>query len=225
MFNTVITMIRGRSHDAAQALADANALSILRQQLRDAAAGVEAARRAVAVVMAYAERERKSLPRIGAQLTDLETRAMAALGQGRDDLATEAAAAIAQLEAERATSERAIATYEIEIARLKDEVSGAEARLRELQRGLQLADAAQKSQAVRGVVSRPVTASLVEAEATLERLQARQFHAEATAAAVADLSAGQSAEAISARLAAAGCGPALKPDAAAVLARLKSKAS
>jgi phage shock protein A len=223
MFNTVVTLIRGRSHDAAQAVADANALSILRQQLRDAATGVEAARRAVAVVMAYAERERKALPRINAQLTDLEARAVAALGQGREDLATEAASAIAQLELERSTTERALATYDIETARLRDELSGAEARLRDLQRGLQLADAAQKSQSVRGVVSRPVTASLAEAEATLTRLQARQFHAEATAAAVVDLSAGQSAEAISARLAAAGCGPSLKPDAAAVLARLKAR--
>ncbi len=225
MFNTLITLVRGRSHDATQALADANALSILRQQLRDAAAGVEAARRSVAVVMAYAERERKSLPRVTAQLSDLEARALAALGQGREDLAVEAAAAIAQLEAERATVQTALVTYDVEIARLRDEVSGAETRLRELQRGLQLADAAQKSQSVRGVVSRPVTASLTEAEATLARLQQRQFHAEATAAAVTELSAGLSAEAISARLAAAGCGPALKPDAAAVLARLKEKAA
>ncbi len=225
MFNTIITLVRGRSHDAAQALEDANALSILRQQLRDAAAGVEAARRSVAVVMAYAERERKSLPRINAQIADLEGRALAALTQGREDLATEAAAAIAQLEAERTTTETALATYEIEIARLRDELGGAELRLRELKRGLQLADAAQKSQTVRGVVSRPVTASLAEAEATLSRLQSRQLHAEATAIAVIDLSAGQSAETISARLAAAGCGPSLRPDAAAVLERLKQKSA
>lgn len=223
MFNTIITLVRGRSHDTAQALADANALSILRQQLRDAAAGVEGARRSIAVVMAYAERERKSLPRINAQIADLETRALAALTQNREDLAAEAAAAIAQLEAERTTTETALATYEMEIARLRDELSGAESRLRDLNRGLQLADAAQKSQAVRGVVARPVTASLAEAEATLTRLQARQFHAEATAAAVVDLSVGPSAEAVSARLAAAGCGPALKPDAAEVLARLKTR--
>ena len=225
MFNTIITLVRGRSHDAAQALEDANALSILRQQLRDAAAGVEAARRSVAVVMAYAERERKSLPRINAQIADLEGRAIAALAQGREDLATEAAAAIAQLEAERTTTETALATYETEIARLRDELGSAELRLRDLKRGLQLADAAQKSQTVRGVVSRPVTASLAEAEATLSRLQSRQLHAEATALAVVDLSAGQSAEAISARLAAAGCGPSIRPDAAAVLERLKQKSA
>lgn len=225
MFNTFITLVRGRGHDAAQAVADANALSILRQQLRDAAAGVDAARRSVAVVMAYGDRERKSLPRIAAQLAELEARAIAALGQGREDLATEAAAAIAQLELERSTTERALSTYELEISRLREDLANAQGRLRDLQRGLQLADAAQKSQAVRGVVSRPVTASLVEAEATLNRLQARQSHAEATAAALTDLAAGQSAEAVSARLAAAGCGPALKPDAAAVLARLKSQAA
>jgi phage shock protein A len=225
MFNTIITLVRGRSHDAAQAVADANALSILRQQLRDAAGGVEAARRSVAVVMAYAERERKSLPRINAQIADLEGRAIAALAQGREDLATEAAAAIAQLEAERMTTETALATYETEIARLRDELGGAELRLRDLKRGLQLADAAQKSQTVRGVVSRPVTASLAEAEATLSRLQSRQLHAEATAIAVVELSAGQSAEAISARLAAAGCGPSIRPDAAAVLERLKQKSA
>lgn len=225
MFNTIITLVRGRSHDAAQALEDANALSILRQQLRDAAAGVEAARRSVAVVMAYAERERKSLPRINAQIADLEGRAIAALAQGREDLATEAAAAIAQLEAERTTTETALSTYETEIARLRDELSGAELRLRDLKRGLQLADAAQKSQTVRGVVSRPVTASLAEAEVTLTRLQSRQLHAEATALAVVELSAGQSAEAISARLAAAGCGPSIRPDAAAVLERLKLKSN
>lgn len=225
MFNTLVTLIRGRGHDAALAVANANALSILRQQLRDAAAGVEAARRSVAVVMAYAERERRSLPRIGDQIADLEVRALAALGQGRDDLATEAAAAIAQLEAERTTAERALARYETEIARLRDELAGAELRLRELQRGMQLADAAQKSQAVRGVVQRPVTASLAEAEATLTRLQDRQFQAEATAAGVAELSAGLSAETVAVRLAAAGCGPALRPDAQAVLARLKAKSA
>lgn len=225
MFNTIITLVRGRGHDAAQAVADANALSILRQQLRDAAAGVEAARRSVAVVMAYAERERKSLPRINAQIVDLEGRAMAALAQGREDLATEAAAAIAQLEAERTTTETALATYETEIARLREELGGAELRLRDLKRGMQLADAAQKSQTVRGVVSRPVAASLAEAEATLSRLQSRQLHAEATALAVVELSASQSAEAISARLAAAGCGPSIRPDAAAVLERLKQKSA
>ena len=81
---------------------------MLRQQLRDCAAGVETARRSTAMVMAYESREKKSAERIAAQLADLEIRALDALAKGRDDLATEAAGAIAQLEAEAATTARAL---------------------------------------------------------------------------------------------------------------------
>jgi phage shock protein A len=223
MMSTFVTLVRGRSHDAAQALADANALSILRQQVRDAAAGVEGARKAVALVMAYADRERRTLPRLAAQLEELEVRALAALGQGREDLATEAAAAIAGLEGERAATEKALAVYETRIATLREELEQAETRLRDLQRGAQLADATWKSQGARGVTRHPIAATLAEAEATLDRLQSRQTAAEVAATALMDLTTAGSADAVAARLAAAGCGPSLKPDAAAVLMRLKAR--
>lgn len=224
MLKAFATLIRGRSADAAEAITDANALSILRQQLRDAAQGLDKAKRAVAVVMAYAEREKKNATRIDTQLADLETRAMDAIEKGRDDLATEAAGVIAQLEAERKTTQEAIATYEAQVHRLREEVSLAEQRLKVLQRGKHLAEATSHSQKLRGAVPSGVTASLAEAEATLERLQERQSQADATAVAMTELNAGTSAEATSARLAAAGCGDPLKPDAAAVLDRLRKKA-
>lgn len=223
MFKTLITLARGRSHDAAQSLADANALAILRQQIRDSAAGVEGARRALALVMAYARREEKSLERISSQMEELEGRTLAALAKDREDLATEGAAAIAGLEAERMTAERALATYQTEIAKLRGQLSRSEERLRELQRGSRIADAAQRSQHLRGVIPNGTMASLDEAEATLSRLQERQIIAESAALSVDELSAGTSAETVSARLAASGCGPAIRPDAAAVLERLKSR--
>lgn len=225
MFKLIATLIRGRSHDVAEAFTDANALSILRQQLRDAAAGLNDAKRAVAVVMAYAEREKKSAARIAAQLTDLEARAMEALAMGRDDLASEAASAIADLEAERTATERAIAHYATEIARLREQVSLAESRLRTLQRGKQIADAAERTSKLRGTLPDGVLASLRDAEAMLERLQTRQSHADEVELAMVELNLGASAEATSARLAAAGCGAPLRSEAADVLARLRAKST
>ena len=222
MFKLFVTLLRGRNADAAESLTDAAALPILRQQLRDCAAGVETARRAVAMVMAYAERERKASARISAQLADLETRALAALTQGRDDLATEAAGAIAQLEAEAATTARALATYDAEIAHLRSVLSDAEARLRDLQRGQRLAIATDHSQRLHGAAT---VATLDEAEATLARLQTRQSNLDATRAAMLELSASTNAEAMQNRLAAAGCGAPLRPDAASVLQRLKARAA
>lgn len=224
MFKTITTLIRGHSHDMAEAVTDANALQILRQQLRDAASGLEKSKRAVAVVMAYAERERKCSARIDRQIADLEERATAALRQDREDLARDAAAAIAELEAEREASSQSVAHYDGEIAKLREQVSLAEHRLRTLQRGKQIADAAQRTQKLRGAMPDGVLASLKEAEATLERLQTRQSHAEQVEIALADINAETSAEATSAKLAKAGFGTPLRPDADTVLARLRAKA-
>ncbi|WP_341485974.1 PspA/IM30 family protein [Thioclava sp. GXIMD4215] len=224
MFKFISTLVRARSHDAAEALSDANAMSILRQQLRDATQGLEAAKRSVAVTMAYAEREKTNAQRIEAQLADLETRACAALAQDKLDLAQEAAEVIAQLEEERAVSQQAIATYTAQIRKLREEMSLAEQRLRALQRGKQLAEATDRTQRLRGAAPAGVVSSIAEAEATLKRLQDRQSLTESTETALAALSLPNEAETTRDRLAAAGCGPAQKSSASAVLDRLKAKA-
>ncbi|MDA7428484.1 PspA/IM30 family protein [Primorskyibacter aestuariivivens] len=225
MFKTITTLLRSRSHDVAEAITDANALQILRQQLRDAAAGLESAKHAVAVVMAYAQRERKAMARLDRQHAELEERVLDALRKDREDLAAEGASAIAELEAERAACAKSIAHYDGEIRKLREQVSLAEHRLRTLQRGKQIADAAQRTQKLRGTMPDGVLASLREAEATLERLQGRQDHAEEVEVALAEINAGSSAEATSARLAAAGCGAPLRSEAAEVLARLRAQAA
>lgn len=223
MFKQFTTLLRGRSTDAAEALTDANALSILRQQLRDAASGVEQTRRAVATVMAHAQREQNSLRRIEAQLTDLEARAVEALTKGRDDLAVEAAGAVAQLEAERDTTVRAIATYDQQIAELKAQLTQCEARLRDVERGARLAAATATSQRVRATMPHPVIADLAEAESTLSRIQSRQEQAALAQAALVELNSAGKADLICDRLAAAGIGQPLRPDTAAVLNRLKAR--
>ncbi len=223
MFKILTTLIRGRSHDMAQAIIDANALPILQQQLRDAAHGLVQSKRAVAVVMAHAKRERQSAAKVEKQLADLEVRALDALQKDHEDLAMEAASAIAELEAERGACKTAIAQYDREITKLREQVRLAEQRLRALQRGKQIADATQRTQKMQGAMPDGVLASLREAENTLERLQARQFYTEDAETALADLNTSSSAEATSARLAAAGCGAPLRTEAADVMARLRAQ--
>lgn len=225
MFKLMTTLFRARTADLAEAVTDANVLTILRQQLRDAADGLESAKRGVAVVMAYAEREKKAALRIATQAADLEARAIQALKMGREDLATEAASTIAELQAEAEATARAISHYDSEIARLREEVSLSEQRLRVLQRGKHIADAAERTQKLRGSLPDGVQSSLRDAERTLARLQERQSQAEAVDVALTSLQATGSAESTAARLAAAGCGAPLRPAAAEVLARLREKAA
>jgi phage shock protein A len=222
MFKQLITLARGRSEDATQALMDSNALLILRQQMRDAAAGVQHSRKSLAIVMAYAEREKASLERLKSQLNELETRALAALGQDREDLAIEASEAIAHLEAEAAAARKARDTYSREITRLRKILRDSETRLKDLKRGQRLAEANDKTLRMQGATPPLATSDLDDASKTLQRLKNRQDHAAATAAALSELSVQENADTVNDRLAEAGCGAARQSDAAAVLARLKA---
>jgi len=225
MIKQIMTLMRGRVTDNSQSFLDANALALLRQQMREAAHGVEKSRKAVAVVIAYGEREKAALARIKDQISDLEARASDALAKDREDLATEAAGTIAQLEAERDTTKRAIETYGVQISRLKQSLAESETCLRGMKRGQHLAEANARAHRLSGMMPSGTVNDLNDAKATLARLQDRQEHAEATATAMIGLSVGTSAEAMAQHLAEEGCGPTLRPDAAAVLERLKKAAN
>ena len=137
------TLLRGAVHAAEQDAIDRSALLILDQHIRDAAAGIERAKRALAVAIAQDEAEGRRLDSTLARIADLEERATAALAAGREELATEAAEAIAMMEADRDAIREARALFAKEIARLRRDVAGASHRLNELERGRRIAHAAE----------------------------------------------------------------------------------
>lgn len=223
MFKQIFTLVRGRSVDSAEAFLDVNALTLLRQQIRDAARCVEQSRKALATVMAYSERENVALAQLNEKIADLETRACEALENGDEDLVREAAATIAHLEAERDATAQTIANYTAEIARLRDHLGKSQSVLAQLKRGQRIAEANDKAHRAHGQITTLQSSNLEEAAATLKRLQERQAHSDATMAAMAELSATQSADTMGDRLADAGYGAPKVSTADDVLARLKAK--
>ena len=92
MFKTVLTLFRGSVAVAGEELEGRNALLILDQQMRDAAAPVERAKRTLALAIAggISRRADASTPPMpGLPISKL--RATAALEGGREDLSREAA--------------------------------------------------------------------------------------------------------------------------------------
>ncbi len=225
MIKMFVTLLRGRAAEAAEAVADANALPLLDQQIRDAAAALGRARRALALSMAQEAQEKPRLEDAARRIADLEDRARQALAAGREDLATEAAEAIADLEAERDARRSAQALFAAEAARLRRIVADTEARLAELDRGRRLTRATAAVQGIHGdrIAAAPLhEATLAEAEATLARLRGRQAEAAAAQEALDGLEAGRRPAGVVERMAAAGFGKPLRPTAADVLARLRA---
>lgn len=224
MFKQMVALVKGRSHDAMEAVADDHAITILRQQLRESAGAVAAARKAVAVAIAQNEQEIAQHEKLASRIADLEKRTVAAIEQGKEELAREAAETIAVLEAEREASEQAQQTFKREIERLKTVVRASETRLRDLQRGQRLAAAADKTQRLRDHAPDAGLAALKDAEETLERLRSRQKQIEATASAMDEMALSDDPGVMAERLAEAGCGAPLKSSADDVLQRLSKKA-
>src|SRR5256885_10926202 len=148
MFKTVLTIFRRSVAACGEDLEVRSALLILDQQMRDAAAAVERSKRTLALAIAGDQQEGRRLDATNARIADLEARATAALDGGREDLAREAAQAIANLEADRDAAMTARTLFAQEISRLKRHVSGAEARIIELERGRCIARATEAARAL-----------------------------------------------------------------------------
>ena len=93
MLKTIVTLFRGAAFRAEEEFADRSALLILDQQIRDSAAGIERAKRALAVAIAQDEAEGKRLETTLSRIADLEERAVAALSGGSDQRISQFAAA------------------------------------------------------------------------------------------------------------------------------------
>lgn len=223
MFKQILTLLRGRAFEAEQTFLDSNAFALLGQQIRDAAATIQSARRAVAIAIAQNEQEVTQYRTAQARIADLETRAIAALEKGNDSLAREAAEAIGWLEAECATSEKAQTQFSAAIERMRSVIRASEARLRELQRGERIARATVQTQKFDRSAGPQDLATLSDAEETLARLRTRQQEIDITAQALREMDGGTDPSAIIEKLARAGCGVPLTPDADAILARLRGR--
>src|SRR5258708_2035703 len=170
MLKTILTLVRGAAFRADEELTDRSALLILDQQIRDSAAGIERAKRALAVAIAQDEAEGKRLETTLTRVADLEERAVAALNSGNEKLAAEAAKAIAVIEADRASLCEAHPTFAREIGSLKATVRKSAARLAELERGRRIASAAESVRRLKagsGLMAPGGANALADAEQTL----------------------------------------------------------
>ena len=223
MFRSLMILMRGRAYEAEEAFSDTHALPILRQQLRECAQAVSAARKALALAIAQHDQELTQSARLSERIADLEDRTVAALESGQSGLAQEAAETIARLTTDRDTCQTALDALDAELARLRQTVATSEDRLRALKRGERMAAATDQAQRLTTAIPGGTSTALREAEETLSRLRTRQNEVDATNAALDAMDQSNDPATLRDKLAAAGCGAPLKTTADAVLERLRAR--
>lgn len=221
MLKTLNTLMRGLAAEAEEAVIDHNAVRILDQKIRDAEAGLKAAKLSLAGLIKKDRLEESQVEKISARISDLEARVRAALAAGDDALAETGAQAIAELEAElgqRETTRRHLAER---IDRLRHSLGTAARRMADLRHAAATARAVEQERRGQArLVGRSAGSGIAEAEAMVERIMGQDDPFEDDRI-LAEIDAGLTGKDAERRLSEAGYGPGARPSAESVLARLR----
>ncbi len=180
VWTKLITAFKGHAHNAAEAVQDANLLTILEQEIRDAKKAIAGAKDEKARMAANRKLKEKSVAELMSEIERRTAAASKAKAQGDEPLAIEIVQSILKLrdkvEADQALFDQYKATEE----RMDSTIRQSENKIETLQRKLDSAKAnealikAQKAASTNTTASDGKLASAVDSLARLEQRQAEQ---------------------------------------------------
>ncbi|MEO0319760.1 MAG: PspA/IM30 family protein [Pseudomonadota bacterium] len=172
MWKTLRTIMLGRSARAEEKLEIDHAPIILEQKIREAEAGHNEAKRALAHAIAQAKRERATLTGLEKRIADLTDRIRTALAQQKENLAEDAARLLADLENEHSVRTRTLKGAEERAERLRLAIEKTDRRLIDLRQGLLTATSIDTERRATNTIKGTLTANtaIAEGEAVLNRL-------------------------------------------------------
>ncbi len=208
----LVTAVRGGANEAAEAVADNQAMRILDQEIRDADNALRKARSDLAGLMANGKRMEKRV----AELTDKSERDMAnaraAVQAGRQDLAEGLAARVASSRAELERDTADLQRLRAQQQSMTQTIRPAETRIATMKREIEsvrATESLQKAQSAIAATQSGVNSRLGSAMGSLERIKERQEKTAAQLEAGDELAAIESGSDLDRQLAEAGIGGSL----------------
>ena len=209
VWGKLFTAVRGGVNDAAETAADAQALRILDQEIRDAETALRKARSDLAGIMAGAKRlEKRTADLAEKGERDLES-ARAAMQAGRQDLAEQLAQRISQTRSEYARDEADLERMRAQQAQMMRTVQETETRIQAMRREVESVKATESLQRAQSAIASSqsgVNSKLGNAMDSLERIRRRQEETAARIEAGEELAAIQSGGSLDQQLLEAGIG-------------------
>lgn len=205
----MVTLLRGSVREIGESVVDANATRIYEQEILDAKHNIEQARGDLTLVMAKEMQSAREIQRLQGEVARYESLAIEALNKAQEGLAEEVAAKVATIEQELEAQTQAHASYAIQVAKLKELIKTAEARVREHERQLAMAKTTESVYRATQSISDSIGSGgskLVSARESLERIKQRHEDLADRMTAASQLENELGHSALEKKLAAAGIG-------------------
>lgn len=222
MLELLTTLIKGSNAKAVETATDIFAIDLITQKIREAEAGVNNAKQALASLILRERAEQKALELLRSRKAGMEARVRQALAAGNEALTLEGATALAQMENEEQVRAETVARVGERVVRLRQSVEKAHRRVVDLRQGAITARAIDLERKSQRRVNRALgTSAIDEAEALIRRV-ADQDDPLAQTEIIEEIDNSLSHTTAENRLADAGFGPPTKVRAEDVLARLRT---
>ncbi len=221
----IVTAIRGGMREVGEGIVDANGTRIFEQEIKDAEAKLNQAKRDLTDVLAKEMQAGREVERLGQEVAKHEAYAMQALAKGDEALALEVSTKIADLSSELEVQKQAKVRFAEHGKRLKEMIKKTGNALAEMNRQLIMVKTTESVQKATAAITDNYASSnsrLISAKESLDRIQKRQQDTEDRLKAGETLQAELSGQNLEEKLRAAGIGDTHNA-ASDILARLKEK--
>lgn len=207
VWKKLVTAIKGGANEAAEAVADSQALRILEQEIREAKQELRRSDESLTGIMAKRKLAQQKVDAISASIADYENHARAAMAKENRELALECAQRVSELKNEQDAEKSYLDQFTASESTLKDNISAAKNRLRQLEQQLDVVkatDSVQKAQAVVSSRHTGANSRMKTAVESLDRIKQKQTQRQAELDVAAERAATESGDALEQKLKSAG---------------------
>jgi phage shock protein A len=222
MLEFLTTLIKGTNAKAVETATDIFAIDLINQKIREAEAGVNNAKQALASLIMRQRAEQKALDVLRGRKSAMEDRVRQALAAANEGLAMEGASALAHMENEGTARAETVARLNERVERLRHSVEKAHRRVIDLRQGAVTARAIDVERKSQKRINKALGASAIEEAEALIRRVADQDDPLAQSDILEEIDSSLSHTTTEDKLADAGFGPQTKVRAEDILARLRT---
>ena len=221
----LVTAIRGGANEAAEAVADNQAIRIFEQEMRDAERELRKSEESMTTIIAKQKLASQKVQELDKSIAEHEGYAGQALEKGDESLALEVASKIAELTTQRESEQQFLSQFEQSATQLRKSVAEAKSNIRRMKQQvdtIKATEAVQKAQAAVSTRHLGANSKMKTAAESLERIKAKQNERHAQLEAANELAEDETDAGLQSKLKAAGI---VQGDTSAqdILAKIKAK--
>lgn len=207
VWKKLVTAVKGGVNEAAEAVADSQALRILDQEIREAKEELRKSDYALTQIIAKRKLSEQKIADLDKSVAEYETHARKAAEKGDQALALDCAQKVVDVRAQRDTEQQYLEQFTGSEKTLRQNISQAKANLRRMEQQIDMVKATESVQKAQVAVSSRhmgANSKMKTAAESLSRIQDKQKQRSAELEAANELASNESGDDLESRLAAAG---------------------